>query len=282
VKILASVTSLDEARIVTELGYDILDVKNPAEGSLGAQSPEVIQQIADYGRLVEVPVSVALGDVAFQPGTAALAALGATQFRVRFIKIGLHGTRTVADAAAVLRAIRSAVRMSDSSTLLVAAGYGDYRRFGGLAPEAVVRAAENCGDVVMLDTAIKDEASLFDAMRITELESFVRQAQGCGLNTALAGSIRNEHLPILASLSPDIVGVRGALCGGRDRVGNIELDSARQFIEDARAVTTQPDGHRSDSGRMLQTRHGLVSNRTRGDRVDESDIQSRSSSLGGR
>ncbi|MBI3469027.1 MAG: hypothetical protein HY000_38985, partial [Planctomycetes bacterium] len=62
-KVLVSVVSLEEARAVVELGADIIDVKNPAEGSLGAQPPTVIQQIAEFVSPRGLPVSVTLGDL---------------------------------------------------------------------------------------------------------------------------------------------------------------------------------------------------------------------------
>jgi uncharacterized protein (UPF0264 family) len=236
VKILASVTSLDEARIVTDLGFDIVDVKNPAEGSLGAQPPWVIAEIAEFANSVGSLVSVALGDMAFQPGTAALAAFGAAQFPIQFIKLGLHGTQSLSEALAMLKAVRSAVRIRHATVSLVAAGYGDYRRFGGLAPEDLVRAAQHDCDVVMLDTAIKDGSTLFDAMRFEEIEAFIGQARQLGLKTALAGSLRGEHLPLIDRLGPDIFGVRGALCAGHQRGGQVDRKAASRFIDEVRAL----------------------------------------------
>lgn len=255
-KILASVTSLAEARIVADLGFDILDVKNPAEGSLGAQPPWVIDEIANFARSSGLPVSVAIGDIAFQTGTAALAAFGAAQFPIQFIKLGLHGTRTVDEAAAVLNAVRKAVRGVDPSVSLVAAGYGDYRRFGGLAPESLIRAAESCCDVVMLDTAIKDGCSLFETIDIVELESFIGQARQSGLQIALAGSLRGEHLPILKSLRPDIIGVRGTICRRYERAGQIDRTAARVFIYRAQALlgTQQVGQPRSGCNTALAAR----------------------------
>ena len=247
-KVLASVVSLHEARIVSDLGVDILDVKNPAEGSLGAQPQGVIQEIAGYANSTGAEVSVALGDMAFQPGTAALAAFGAAHFPVQFIKLGLHGTRTVSEAVAVLEAVRTAVQKISPSISLVAAGYGDFRRFGGLAPEELVRAAERCCDVVMLDTAIKDGTTLLEAMQFAEIESFIRQARQSGLQTALAGSLRREQLPFIDTLGPDIIGVRGALCAGHQRGGQIDRGTARRFIEDVRALRSKRFGERSGVG----------------------------------
>ncbi|MER3458081.1 MAG: hypothetical protein C4309_05105, partial [Chloroflexota bacterium] len=44
-QLMISVVNASEAREAIAAGADILDVKNPAEGSLGAPAPAVIQQI---------------------------------------------------------------------------------------------------------------------------------------------------------------------------------------------------------------------------------------------
>ena len=77
-RLLVSVTDAAEARVAVEGGVDIVDVKNPAEGSLGAPGPGVIERV----RQVVPPeraVSAAIGDLPNLPGTAALAALGAAR-----------------------------------------------------------------------------------------------------------------------------------------------------------------------------------------------------------
>lgn len=238
-KVLGSVDSLAEARTLIDLGIDIVDVKNPAEGSLGAQTPAVIGDISEYANSRGVAVSVALGDLEFQPGTAALAAFGAAQFSVNTVKAGLHGVRGLDQAEVMLGAVRSAVRSVNPAISVAAAGYADYRRFGGLAPGDLIRAASrtNC-DVVMLDTSIKDGADLFAAMSVEEVEQFVQSARGLGLQVALAGSLREEHLPLLQGLGPDIVGVRGALCSRRDRLQQIDPIAARRFMNAARAISS--------------------------------------------
>ena len=65
-----------------------------AEGSLGAQFPwrtrEVVALTAPRG----IKTSATLGDLPFKPGTAALAAYGAANTGVTYIKAGLHGLNT--------------------------------------------------------------------------------------------------------------------------------------------------------------------------------------------
>ena len=44
-KLLVSVIDEAEARLAVAGGVDVVDVKNPAEGSLGAPAPAVIEQV---------------------------------------------------------------------------------------------------------------------------------------------------------------------------------------------------------------------------------------------
>ena len=65
-RLLVSVRSADEARTALAAGVDLIDVKEPARGSLGAASPGVVADVvgAVAGR---VPVSAALGEL-FEAG----------------------------------------------------------------------------------------------------------------------------------------------------------------------------------------------------------------------
>ena len=55
-----SVTDAEEARIAVDAGVDIVDVKNLAEGLLGAPAPGVIGRIRESAP-PERPVSAAIG-----------------------------------------------------------------------------------------------------------------------------------------------------------------------------------------------------------------------------
>src|SRR5215217_9198029 len=87
-RLLVSVTDVASAAVAVAAGADIVDVKNPAEGALGAPSPRVIEGVR-AAVPAEVPVSAAIGDMPNLPGTAALAALGAARSGATFVKVGL-------------------------------------------------------------------------------------------------------------------------------------------------------------------------------------------------
>jgi uncharacterized protein (UPF0264 family) len=86
----------------------------------------------------------------------------------------------------------------------------------------------------MLDTAIKDGATLFDALDQAELAAFAAAAQAAGLGVALAGSVGLRHLAALRRIGADVVGIRGAVCRGGDRRGTIDAGLVKDFIARAR------------------------------------------------
>ncbi|MDM7934597.1 MAG: (5-formylfuran-3-yl)methyl phosphate synthase [Methanothrix sp.] len=238
-RLLVSPMNIDEARAALDGGADILDVKNPKEGSLGANFPWEIRAVADLAR-GRVPVSATIGDLDFKPGTASLAALGAAVSGAEYIKAGLLGARTEGQAEEMLRGIVRAVKEHDPGKRVVAAGYSDFARAGSIPPLLLPSAAAAAGaDLVMIDTAVKDGRSTFDFMSEEELHGFITLGHSLGLEVALAGSIGFQHLEMLKRLDPDIIGVRGIVCGG-DRSCTIKAELVRKVKAELQAVTAPP------------------------------------------
>ncbi len=230
-KVLISPTTLAEARIAADGGADIIDIKNVEEGSLGANFPWVIRQIVSAIDRGGVSFSATLGDLPFKPGTAALAALGAVECGAQYIKAGLHGIKNHDQALALMRAVRRTCRERGHDVVVVAAGYADWGRIGSIDPSTLVRAAADAGaDLVMVDTAIKDGAGLFDLMCHEDVHGFVSDAHEAGLEVALAGALKLADVPRLRELGPDVVGVRGCVCRRGDRGAQMDLELVREFV----------------------------------------------------
>jgi uncharacterized protein (UPF0264 family) len=241
-RLLVSVTDAREARVAVEGGVDIVDVKNPAEGALGAPAPGVIERVREVVP-PDRPVSAAIGDLPNQPGTAALAALGAARSGAAYVKVGLWGASTTDEAVAVLRAARGAV---NGGAAVIAAAYADAERVpaGPLPPGAVVEAARRAGvEGCLLDTAVKDGRGLLDWLSPDELTSLVADAHDAGLLIALAGALRAEDLAVVRATGADIVGVRSAACGDGRRSGSLEAARVRA-LRAACAATPQPRASR--------------------------------------
>jgi uncharacterized protein (UPF0264 family) len=233
-KLLVSPINREEAIIASRGGADIVDVKNPKEGSLGANFPWIIRDVKEAvnGRQ---PISATIGDFNYKPGTASLAALGAAVAGADYIKVGLYDIQTEAQALDLLTKITRAVKDYDSTKRVVASGYSDYKRINSISPLLLPAiAAEAEIDVVMVDTAIKDGKSTFEFMDEKILTEFTDLAHEHGLENAIAGSLKFEDLPVLDKIGPDIIGVRGMVCGG-DRRTSIRQELVEKLVSECQA-----------------------------------------------
>jgi (5-formylfuran-3-yl)methyl phosphate synthase len=215
--LLISPINAEEALESIEGGADIVDVKNPKEGSLGANFPWVIKNIREITP-EGMHVSATLGDVPYKPGTVSLAAAGAVVSGADYIKVGLYGTKNYDEALEVMENVVKSVREFDEDALVVASGYADAHRVGAVDPMEIPRVAADAGaDLAMVDTAVKDGKTLFDFMDVEKLQKFNDSIHDYGLKSALAGSVKKDQLKLLYDIGCDVVGIRGAACTGGDR-----------------------------------------------------------------
>lgn len=228
-KLLISVTDVSEALAALAGGADIIDVKNPREGSLGASTPDVIQQVRQC-LPASCELSATIGDVPNLPGTVSLAALGAAVCGVDYVKVGLFGVRTPDEAVRLLRQVNRAVKDWRPAVRVIAAGYADAHKIGAIWPLDVPGAAAIAGvDGCMLDTARKGEGGLLTLLSLDELRHFVGACRQAGLLCALAGSLNETDLPVVQSLGADIAGFRSAACRGDRISGSIDSQKVRRL-----------------------------------------------------
>lgn len=222
-QLLISVTSASEIEAALQGGADIIDVKNPAEGALGAAPVATLAELCRRlppGRLS----SAALGESDSPTGALALAGYGAATLGVRYVKLGLR-TAEPAQAIALLQTVRTGVKLANLACGLIAVGYADAARVNALAWQLLPKLAHEAGiEGCMIDTALKDGPRLFDYCAEPDLEQWLAGCRRLGLLCALAGSLEAADLPAIARLRPDVAGFRRAACRG-DRVnGRVEAD----------------------------------------------------------
>ncbi|GAC1340587.1 MAG: hypothetical protein NVSMB26_28650 [Beijerinckiaceae bacterium] len=209
---LASVTGPAEAEMVLECGADIIDLKDPAAGALGALSPDTVRATiaAIAGRRL---TSAVTGDLPMIPETVRDAVINMADCGVDFVKIGIFPSQRARDIVGALADIAT-------RTKLVAVFFAD------LAPDLDL--VEDCAALgfagAMLDTARKGSGRLIDHMEMIALEHFIAHCRDRGLISGLAGSLEAPDIPRLMRLQPDLLGFRSALCRAGDRKG--ELDPA--------------------------------------------------------
>ena len=231
-KLLISPKNEKEAMEAIAGGADIIDVKNPNEGPLGASFPWIIRQIRQ-ATPANIEVSCTVGEAPNLPGSMSLASLGAAATGVNYIKAGLNGLKTAEDAVYLMQNITKAAKEYNPAIKVVVSGYADAARVSTVDPMLVPKIAyEAKADIAMLDTAVKDGKNLFAFLTKPQLKSFVDAAHNYGLKVALAGSLQKDDLPVVYALGADFAGVRGAACTLRDRVnGQITQEKVRDLVE---------------------------------------------------
>jgi hypothetical protein len=219
-RLLVSVVSAEEAARAVAGGADIVDVKDPGEGALGAPAPGVL---SDVVRAVDgaVPVSVALGDLPDLPNTAALAARGAALSGAAYVKVGLRGVRELERAVAVMSAVAGAV---GPHAAVIAAAYADARALDppALAPSWLPELVERTGIAgALVDTFVKDGQGLYAWLSDAELADLVARTRRAGAIFGVAGQLRRGEL---RRVDADVVGIRSAVCVGGDRSASLDTD----------------------------------------------------------
>ena len=229
-RLLVSVRSASEAKMAAENGADIVDAKDPAAGSLGPVTPEILAGI--LGAIPgDMPLGIALGDL--RTAAELTAALGQLALPARagavFLKLGFAGVAEHAEVSGLLRVAGRRARELGPAVSVVAAAYADHHRAGSPAPDDVLAAAIAAGAyAALIDTWVKDGRDLLHHLSSHQLRAWVARARNEGLLAALAGSLGPEAIPTVLAAEPDIIGVRGAACRG-GRAGPLEAARVRRL-----------------------------------------------------
>ena len=249
-RLLISVADAAEARLALEGDADIIDVKDPTRGSLGAVDASVLREIADTVGSAR-PISAALGDAADEHAVENAARAAATN-RLAYVKLGFAGVADTAKVESLIAAALSGVRSVSSSGGVVAVAYADAARVDSVSPDKVIEAAERARAVgVLLDTARKDGGALFDLMDQVRVGRWVRLAHEAALTVALAGSLTAADLASARALGADIAGVRGAACEG-GRVGRISRERVAALVRANRPTSWTRPFTWGDQGRNVE------------------------------
>jgi uncharacterized protein (UPF0264 family) len=215
-RLLISVRNPAEARIAFEEGADLIDLKEPDAGALGAVSLEtarlvvaaVAQRRATSATVGDLPLDARI----LGPAIQAMSATG-----VDFVKMGVWP-----ESGNLVRAFQDLAPVA-LRTPLIAVLFADL----GVPVGAIDVVADAGFKGIMLDTANKGRGRLRDNISRQELGEFVRRARCRRLMIGLAGSLRIEDSATLADLGPDYLGFRGAACDGHDRGAELKAERVR-------------------------------------------------------
>lgn len=221
-RLLVSVRDTNEAQMAIDEGVQLIDVKEPRAGSLGAASIESIRQIADICR-PHVLLSVALGELLEIPPPRL-----PNDVAPAFVKYGLSGCSQKPHWPALWEQ-----RIGDRSRVAVAVVYADWYGAKSPSPEVIVDHAARVGcRTVLLDTFDKSKGNLLEHMTREEISRWMRSVQEFGMKAVVAGSLTQPLIAPLLADGADCVAVRGAACHG-SRDGTLDRNKLRQLVREA-------------------------------------------------
>ena len=228
-KLLVSVWHVDETYAAVIGGADIVDVKDPSAGSLGAPKPSVILKVKEIISLnnPKCEVSAAIGDIKCCPSTVRLASYALSSIGLDYVKVGIETADFKLAYSIAENAVEGAREGGKAQVIIVA--YADFKRINSLNPLTLPEIAYSVNaDGVMIDTRIKDGRNTFNHLSLNELKQFVSKAKKYGLITALAGGLNIEHVEAAYKLGFDVIGFRTAVCDG-GRLGKLSKDKICTF-----------------------------------------------------
>lgn len=234
-KLLVSVRDVEEAKIALESGVDLIDLKEPSRGALGAVDMQTARDVVALrdsyqDTRVAVPLSMALGELVdyfpsdVSPGDSDFAAAPRTfdlPTGILYYKIGLAGC---AKREHWREQLEHFVRRTICRSGFVAVTYADHEAVSAPSLDEVLVEAMRLGArAVLIDTAVKDGRTLLDHWSRDTLHDATREICRSHMLSVVGGGLQAELIADVARCHPDYVAVRGAAClGGRDRKINAE------------------------------------------------------------
>ncbi len=236
-QLLVSVRDAGEARDAIAGGADVIDAKEPLDGSLGACTDKAVSEILAVVGAYR-PVSVARGELIDQ-----LDGHSAPPHGVGIAKVGLAGCGSRDSWRDELVSLWQHWQRESPAVEAVAVAYADWREANSPEPAEVISVGAQFGcRYFLLDTKTKQRA-LLDRVGFAELNGWLGDAANNGMQTVLAGSLQGAQLPVvLKQYRPSIVAVRGAACEG-DRTGRICKAKVEALVKRIREIDAMVPSH---------------------------------------
>jgi len=228
--LLVSVRTAAEAAAALEGGADLIDVKEPARGSLGRAADAVVSEVCRFvaGRR---PVSAALGEL--EDSAAAIPEVAG----LAFVKWGLAGWARKDWRRALTKLIMG---RTGRAPHVVIAAYADWECAQAPPVDDVADfACARQGSVLLLDTHCKlpgvltreRTPTLLDWLPAPWITALCQRCHDAGVRIALAGSLGQAEIETLLGAGPDWFAVRGAACARGQRGAEIETDRVSRLAK---------------------------------------------------
>jgi (5-formylfuran-3-yl)methyl phosphate synthase len=211
-QLLISVKNVAEAHLALDAGVDIIDLKDPSVGALGALGVEETLRILQVVDGLAV-VSATVGEQHAYLNDLVLAIEARAEMGIDIIKIAVsplfYDENFVVEMA----------KLSIVGIKIVAVFFADVALDFGLLD--VFKKAGFYG--AMLDTQAK-QRNLLQVQTLINLQTFTHKCDQYHLKSGFAGSLRLQHVTELLAFQPSYIGFRGGVCDSLLRSHTLELN----------------------------------------------------------
>lgn len=216
-QLLISVKNIEEASMALHSGVDVIDLKEPSVGALGALADGVVEQVVrvvDGRALVSATVGEGHGNVdALVVSIKSRAALG-----VDIVKIAVSELFGQQDFFTEM------LKLTDQGIKVVAVFFAD----NAIDLSLILKLQQAGFYGAMLDTQDK-QFSLMDVQSTAYLNRFVSECEQSQLISGLAGSIQEQHMNALLQLAPTFIGLRGGVCENHIRASALSASKVYEI-----------------------------------------------------
>lgn len=208
-QLLISVKNVEEALLALDAGADIIDLKDPDIGALGAldldTTQRIVQAINDRGL-----ISATVGEQHASVRALANDMQVRTELGVDMIKIA------VSELFYAPHFFTEAAKLANMGVKIVAVFFADEKIDFNL----LISLQKNGFYGAMLDSKMK-QFCLLELQSQAGISKFVDLCRDCDLKSGLAGSLKPQHIEKLSHFNSTYIGFRGGVCENNRRNANI-------------------------------------------------------------
>ena len=222
INFLISLKNIEEISNQVIQEVDILDLKNPLKGAIGAWRVNNIKKVISLHKN-KIKISATLGDI-----------FGDKEFLIKLKKFDCLGLDFIKFGLLSIdqKNLFEKLRMIESrvfKTNLVCVVFVDKKNHLNLVNNNLNYFLK-CGvKNILLDTFGKKKGDLLNFCKTDYLRKFISKCKKKNIKIGLAGGLKEIQIPLIVKLNPDIVGFRSAICRSNKRTSSIDIKKIKKL-----------------------------------------------------
>lgn len=219
--LLISVKNIEEIKKVRKYA-DIIDLKNPNDGALGAWK---INQLIKVTNIYQnkICLSATLGNI-YNNDIIFKELFKFDKIGLEYIKIGIFH-----DSINELEKFLNSLKYKKIQTKLVAVFFAENKKIISYLKKNIGIFTNSKFNILLIDTLNKKSEGLLEIYTLEFLKSLVMSAKKNKIKIGLSGKIKKDQVLKLLNFNPSIIGLRSAVCKKFERHQEISTKFAKEI-----------------------------------------------------